>query len=248
MTKDGARWVWTMPAWYAVIILLGFVAPIQAAQPSTLVLNSGWEFRALNAGDHPEVNSWHAAQVPGVVQTDLLAAKLIADPFYGDNEARLQWIGLTDWEYRTTFQVDSSMLTHEHLDLVFDGLDTFAEVFLNDQSVLHADNMFRSWRVPAKTLLKPGPNTLRIVFRSPITSMIPLVKALPYPLPSISTVNAGNEENVATAPYTRKAAYQYGWDWGPRFVTIGIWKPVRLETMGRSAHCGFSHPSTAGHP
>jgi beta-mannosidase len=108
-------------------------------------------------------------------------------------------------------------------------LDTFAEVFLNEQSVLRADNMFRSWRIPAKALLKPGANTLRIVFRSPVTSMIPRVRALPYQLPSISTVNAGNEENIATAPYTRKAAYQYGWDWGPRYVTIGIWKPVRLE-------------------
>ncbi len=215
---------------YAAIIIFSFVVPMQAAQPSTQTLVAGWEFRALNAADHPEVNSWHPAQVPGVVHTDLLAAKLIADPFYGDNEARLQWIGLTDWEYRTTFQVDSSVLAHEHVELVFEGLDTFAEVFLNEQSVLRADNMFRSWRVAAKALLKPGPNTLRIVFQSPITSMIPKVKALPYPLPSISTVNAGNEENVATAPYTRKAAYQYGWDWGPRLLTIGIWRPVRLET------------------
>ena len=59
--------------------------------------------------------------------------------------------------------------------------------------------------------------------------MIPKIKALPYILPSVSTVNAGNEENIATAPYTRKAPYQYGWDWGPRYITIGIWKPVRLE-------------------
>ena len=90
--------------------------------------------------------------------------------------------------------------------------------------------MFRRWRIAAKPLLKPGPNTLRIVFHSPITSMIPKVKALPYILPSVSTVNAGNEENIATAPYTRKAPYQYGWDWGPRYVTIGIWKPIWLET------------------
>ena len=224
---------------YTAIVIFSFVMPMQAAQPSTQVLDAGWEFRALNANDHPEVSSWHAAQVPGVVQTDLLAAKLIADPFYGDNEARLQWIGLTDWEYRTTFQVDASVLAHERVDLVFDGLDTFAEVFLNDQSVLRADNMFRSWRVAAKAFLKPGPNTLRIVFQSPITSMIPKVRALPYPLPSISTVNAGNEENVATAPYTRKAAYQYGWDWGPRFVTIGIWKPVRLETWDAARIANF---------
>ncbi|HKD84785.1 MAG TPA: glycoside hydrolase family 2 protein [Terriglobales bacterium] len=193
-------------------------------------MNAAWEYRARNATEHPEVAAWHAAQIPGVVQTDLLADHLIPDPFYGDNEAHLQWIGLTDWEYRTTFQVDATTLQREHVDLVFDGLDTYAEVFLNEQQVLTADNMFRRWLVAAKPLLKPGPNTLRIVFHSPITSMIPKVKALPYILPSISTVNAGNEQNIATAPYTRKAPYQYGWDWGPRFVTIGIWKPVWIET------------------
>jgi beta-mannosidase len=90
--------------------------------------------------------------------------------------------------------------------------------------------MFRRWRVPVKTLLKTGPNTLRIVFHSPIESMIPKVKALPYILPSVTTNNTGNEENVATAPYTRKAGYQYGWDWGPRYVTEGIWQPIRVET------------------
>jgi len=202
-------------------------------------LNAGWEFRAVNAAAHPEAAAWHAAQVPGVVQTDLLAAHLIADPFSGDNESRLQWIGLADWEYRTTFQVDAATLEREHVDLVFDGLDTFAEVFLNDQQVLTADNMFRSWRVSVRPLLKPGPNTLRILFHSPVTSMIPKVKALPYILPSVSTVNEGNEENVATAPYTRKAAYQYGWDWGPRFLTIGIWKPVRLEIWDSARVANF---------
>jgi beta-mannosidase len=203
---------------------------MHAAEPASQALNSGWEFRAVNAGDRPAVGTWTRAQVPGVVQTDLFANHLIEDPFYGDNESRLQWIGLTDWEYRTTFQVDSATLEHEHVDLVFEGLDTFAEVFLNEQPVLMADNMFRRWRISAKPMLKIGPNALRIVFHSPITSMIPKVKALPYILPSVSTANEGNEENVATAPYTRKAPYQYGWDWGPRYVTIGIWKPVRLET------------------
>lgn len=204
--------------------------PLRAAEPAVQDLSSGWEFRALNASGHPEAGDWHVAHVPGVVQTDLLAGGLIPDPFYGDNESRLQWIGLADWEYRTTFQVNTATLQHEHVDLVLDGLDTFAEVFLNEQQVLTADNMFRHWRVAAKPLLKAGPNRLRIVFHSPITSMIPKVKALPYILPSVSTANEGNEEGIATAPYTRKAPYQYGWDWGPRYVTIGIWKPVRVET------------------
>jgi beta-mannosidase len=64
--------------------------------------------------------------------------------------------------------------------------------------------------------------------RSPRCS--PKAKGPSYILPSVSTANAGNEENIATAPYTRKAAYQYGWDWGPHFVTIGVWKPVWLQT------------------
>jgi beta-mannosidase len=218
----------------SVVIFLYSLLPLHAAEPARRQLNAEWEFRALNAASHPEVSGWHTAQVPGVVQTDLLANHLIAEPFYGDNESRLQWIGLTDWEYRTTFQIEAATLQHEHVDLVFDGLDTYADVFLNEQPVLNADNMFRRWRVNAKPLLKVGPNTLRIVFRSPIASMIPKVKALPYILPSVSTANAGNEENVATAPYTRKAAYQYGWDWGPRFVTIGVWKPVWLESWDRA--------------
>src|ERR1700730_2587998 len=204
--------------------------PLAASEPSSRNLDSGWQFRAVANTDRSDVKDWHPAQVPGVVHTDLLHSGLIPDPFDRDNEFHLQWIGLADWEYQTTFQVDAAALAHDHADLVFDGLDTFADVYLNDQAILHADNMFRRWRVPAKVLLKPGSNTLRIVFHSAVEKMIPYAKSLPYILPSISTHNFGNEENIATAPYTRKAPYNYGWDWGPRFMTEGIWQPVRLET------------------
>jgi beta-mannosidase len=216
-----------------VVIALGLSAVsakrAQAAEPASRTIDAGWEFRAISATDQNDLKEWHKATVPGVVQTDLLDNKLIPDPFYGDNEARLQWIGLTDWEYRTKFAVDAATLAREHVDLVFEGLDTFAEVHINDKQVLTADNMFRRWRVPAKTALHAGDNDLRVVFHSAITKMWPYVKSLPYILPSISTGNEGNEMNLATAPYTRKAPYQYGWDWGPRFVTLGIWQPVRLE-------------------
>ena len=204
--------------------------PLEAAEPSSRNLDSGWQFRAVANTDRSDVKQWHSAQVPGVVQTDLLHSGLIPDPFDRDNEFHLQWIGLADWEYQTTFQVDAAALAHDHVDLVFEGLDTFVDVYLNDQPILHADNMFRRWRVPAKAALKPGPNTLRVVFHSAVEKMIPYAKSLPYILPSISTHNFGNEENIATAPYTRKAPYNYGWDWGPRFMTEGIWQPVRLET------------------
>ena len=137
-------------------------ARLGAGELSRRSLDSGWEFRAVGDVEKAEARQWHPAQVTGVVQTDLLRTKLIPDPFYRDNEARLQWIGLADWEYRTTFSLDGSTLAREHVDLVFEGLDTFADVYVNDNPVLHSDNMFRHWRIPAKPLLKQGDNTLRV--------------------------------------------------------------------------------------
>src|ERR1039458_6296857 len=138
-------------------------------------IDPGWTFRAVEAKDHPETQQWHPAAVPGVVQTDLLHAGLIPDPFFGDNEKQLQWIGLTDWEYRTEFSVDAATLRRKHIDLVFDGLDTFADVTLNGHALLHADNMFRTWRAEVRTLLKPGNNVLTVVFHSPINKLTPVV-------------------------------------------------------------------------
>lgn len=215
---------------FALALCSALVCRVEAAEPTSRSLDSGWEFRALGNSARTDVKEWHPANVPGVVQTDLLQNRLIPDPFYQDNEFRLQWIGLTDWEYHTTFSVDPATLAHERVELVFDGLDTFADVYLNEQAVLQANNMFRRWRISAKPLLKTGPNTLRVVFHSAVETMLPYVRSLPYILPAISTMNGGNELNIPTAPYTRKAPYQYGWDWGPRFVTEGIWQPVRLET------------------
>jgi beta-mannosidase len=140
--------------------------PLEAAEPSSRNLDSGWQFRAVGNTDKPGMTEWRPAQVPSVVHTDLLRNGLIHDLFDRDNEFRLQWIGQTDWEYQTVFQDDSAALGHDHVDLVFDGLDTFADVYLNDQAILSPDNMFRRWRVPAKTLLKPGANTLLIAAKS----------------------------------------------------------------------------------
>ncbi|HDK36110.1 MAG TPA: glycoside hydrolase family 2 protein, partial [Bacteroidetes bacterium] len=180
-------------------------------------LQKGWQFK--EAGK----SHWYPAAVSGCVHTDLLNNSLIPDPFYRDNETKLQWIGQTNWEYRTKFNVEPEMLRHKQIDLLFKGLDTYAAVFLNDLPILEADNMFREWRVPCKDKLRAGENTLRIMFRSPVNEILPKIKDLPYTLP------AGNEQEFKTSPYTRKEPYQYGWDWGPRFVTMGIWQPVYLD-------------------
>ena len=180
-------------------------------------LHDGWRFREAGKAE------WHRAQVPGCVHTDLLSNGLIGDPFYRDNEKKLQWIGKTEWEYETTFRVAPELLARRRVELVFEGLDTYAAVTLNGVHLLDADNMFRTWRVDAKAALRSGDNTLRVVFRSPVAEVLPRMKALGYELP------AANDQGEKTSPHTRKAPYHYGWDWGPRFVTSGVWRPVRLE-------------------
>ncbi len=206
---------------YLLILILGFCAldnvnAQNGVYRSEVSLNSGWKFREINKSE------WLPATVPGCVHTDLLANKKIEDPFYRDNEKNLQWIGKTDWEYQKSFDVSAETLNRENLEIVFEGLDTYANVFLNDQPILNADNMFRTWRVDVKGALKKGTNVLRIKFRSPINEILPLMAKLDYELP------ASNDQGEKTSPYTRKAPYQYGWDWGPRFVTSGVWKPVNL--------------------
>ena len=190
---------------------------VRRSTPLKMTIDKGWQFRQIDK------SSWYPAKVPGEVHMDLLANKLIEDPFYRDNEQKQQWIGKTDWEYRTTFKVSLQLLDRNNIEFVFDGLDTYADVYLNEKLIFKADNMFRTWRVNCKDSLKLGDNTLLVKFRSPINEILPLMAKMSYQLP------AGNDQGEKTSPHTRKAPYQYGWDWGPRFVTSGIWKPVRLE-------------------
>lgn len=188
-------------------------------------LLNNWTFKACDEQD------WLPAKVPGCVHTDLLHNGLIPDPFYGTNEHDLQWIDKKDWEYEATFEVSDELLKASHLELVFDGLDTYADVYVNEKAVLSADNMFRSWRIEIKDIIVRGSNKIRIVFRSPIQEDLPKLEKLGYALPASndqSELGGLGEKRVSI--FARKAPYHYGWDWGPRFVTSGIWREARIET------------------
>jgi beta-mannosidase len=186
-----------------------------------LQLDHGWQFRQIPAG--AQENGWLPATVPGDVHLDLLANQKIPDPFSRDNEAKLQWIEKVSWEYRLNFDVTPSMLARSNVDLVFDGLDAAAEVYVNGAQVLTTDNMFRVWRVSLKGRLHVGKNLLRVAFPSPIKAATEAARRDPF------RVNSKTEEKT----YVRKAAYEYGWDWGPRFVTSGIWRPARIESWDK---------------
>lgn len=194
------------------------------AQPLRRYLHEGWSFRQARG------LNWYAASVPGTVHTDLLNNKLIDDPFYRLNERGVQWVDKEDWIYRTTFDVSSELLSKKNIVLHFAGLDTYADVMLNGQKILSADNMFCEWRADVKSLLKERGNRLQVYFHSPIKIAMPLWESVPFQYRSSNDQSEnGGLFDRKVGVFVRKAGYHFGWDWGPRLVTSGIWRPVCLE-------------------
>jgi beta-mannosidase len=197
-----------------------------AMEGKTIKLNENWQFKATDE------NSWMMAEVPGCVHTDLIRAGIIEDPYYRLNEHNVQWIDKKDWEYKTVFSVDKSDLKYKTVELTFFGLDTYAEVRLNGKSILSSDNMFRTYTLDVKKHLIPGENHLHIVFKSPINEGLKKYDALDYKIPASGNdlAKIGKVEGEKRVSiFTRKAGYHFGWDWGPRLVTSGVWKPIELS-------------------
>lgn len=157
------------------------------------------------------------ATVPGCVHTDLLAAGLIDDPYLDGNEERLGWIGRTPWTYQCAF--DWRDEGHDRVDLVCAGLDTVATVLVNGVVAGETANMHRTYRIPVKRLLREGENTLTIRFDSP------------YAYAEGQRAALGDRPGAYAEPYPfiRKAAGNFGWDWGPALVTAGIWRRIGLD-------------------
>ena len=179
-------------------------------------LNVGWKLHLNNKED------WIDARVPGNVHLDHLENRKIPDPFFGQNEAELQWISDEDWTYKLMFEPDKDLMERKNIILFFHGLDTYADIFLNNIKVLSANNMFHPWSANVKDVIKDGMNNLEIHFRSPLKEVSGQMNSIDHALP------ADNDQAGKTSPYTRKAPYHYGWDWGPCLVTSGIWKEVEL--------------------
>ena len=187
-------------------------------------LHEGWKFRQAR------LTNWYPATVPGVVHTDLLQNKIIEDPFFRLNERGLQWIDKEDWVYETCFTLAADMMRKENMELVFEGLDTYADVYLNDECILKANNMFRRWSIPVRQYIREENNILKVYFHSPVKIDVPKWDALPYQYPASNDQSEnGGLFNKKISIFARKAGYHYGWAWGPRLVTSGIWRPVYIR-------------------
>ncbi|WP_215449753.1 glycoside hydrolase family 2 protein [Streptomyces sp. ATCC 21386] len=155
------------------------------------------------------------AAVPGCVHTDLLAAGLIPDPFLGRNEDAVAWVGRREWTYEVELPGGAAAGGHDQTDLVFDGLDTAAEIRLDGRLLGSVRNMHRSYRFDVTGM----------------SGLLSVRFASAYAEAEVVRRRLGDRPNAYPQPFQfiRKMACSFGWDWGPTLVTAGIWRPVRLE-------------------
>jgi beta-mannosidase len=187
-------------------------------------LQENWKLRDFNVGEARDLEVaspdyidyfWMTTKVPGDVHTTLIERGIIADPFYGHNDQQSRWVENKVWWYRNTFDWDSGQDDQERIELVFEGLDTFATVYLNGVELGSTDNMFIAHSFEVTRELKKGKNVLA-------------VKIDPVHLHAQAKMQYYWSGFSKKRIWTRKAQYHYGWDWGPRLVCSGIWKGVHL--------------------
>ena len=187
-------------------------------EPEKISLNNGWEFSQAGKGE------WLPATVPGTVHQDLIDNNKLINPFFGMNEEKVQWVEKEDWQYKTTFVLTKEQLSRQAALLNFEGLDTYADIYLNGSLLERTDNMFVGYEIPVKDVLREGENRLQVYFHSPIKMGLPQLETDGFQYPADN-----DHSKTRVSIYSRKAPYSYGWDWGIRLATSGIWRPVTLE-------------------
>jgi beta-mannosidase len=193
------------------------------ANSEMIELNHNWTFRQANKG------TWMPATVPGTVHTDLMSNGKIPDPYFRMQEEEVQWVDKADWEYTCRFNLSADFLEYEAITLQCLGLDTHADVYVNDHLAILADNFFVGWEKEVKRWLKPGENQLRIYFHSPIKVGLQALAKHQYGLPATNDQSErGGLGDKKVSAFLRKPGYHFGWDWGPRLVSSGIYRPIRL--------------------
>jgi beta-mannosidase len=196
------------------------------------------EGRALGAfTEHFTMDDeWIAISAPGDVYQALTAAGRIQDPFYDQNELACAWVRDREWWYRLAFSSAeaATLQADERFHLIFEGLDTFATIWLNGQELGSSSNMFREAVFDVTSQLRPaGTNTLVLCFDRPQDRIQDLTPPS-WGLPMLDEIpGLGGKRTLM-----RKAQFGYGWDFGPDLPTVGIWRPVRLVRQRQATLAG----------
>ncbi|MDP4704422.1 MAG: glycoside hydrolase family 2 protein [Polaribacter sp.] len=191
--------------------VLGILSCKNENLPTKITLLENWEFKGVDTLE------WQTASVPGTIFSDLMDQKMIENPFVKTNEDSMQWVSKKNWEYKTTFSLSKKQLQKKNIELHFDGLDTYATIYFNDSIILKVNNAFKKYSIDIKKSAK-AKNNVRVVFENFNDIELEKETEIWYQLP------------VKNRVFTRKAQFQYGWDWGPILNSCGIWKDVYLKT------------------
>jgi beta-mannosidase len=197
---------------FIVIAFLLFSANIVAQNTFSFPLNEGWKLRNVKQ------SSWMNVPVPGCVQTELIKRKMIPSPLWGNDEKACAWVDNESWEYANYFDVPSSMMGQKSISIIFEGIDTYAKVYLNGICIGDVNNMHRTWNFDVKNYLRRYDNLLSVTFTGVQKYADSLAAKDNIVLPTDSRA------------YVRKAAYQFGWDFSPKVLTMGIYKSVYIKS------------------
>ncbi|MGF7034870.1 beta-mannosidase [Paenibacillus mucilaginosus] len=159
---------------------------------------------------------WMTAEVPGDVHSALIERGLIEHPYFGHQDLKCRWIEQKEWWYRRSFDYSLEAGGFEKHELIFEGLDTFATVYVNGLEIGTTNNMLMAHAFDVTRILRDGRNTIAVKFD-------------PLHLHNRDKALFEWSSYTKERPWLRKAAMNFGWDWGPRMVTTGIWGAVRLE-------------------
>ncbi len=188
-------------------------------------LNGEWKLKIVGDNVYGIPSQWMTAKVPGSVYGTLLESGQMPDPYYRDNELTALQLMDNDFVYETQVFITEDMRKGDALLLCFDGIDTLADIYLNDVWLGHANNMHRTWEYDVRAMARVGENTLRVELHSPTR----------YIKEENEKVFAGGvHEAMEGYPHLRKAHCMFGWDWGPRLPDAGIFRNVSLKVVDRA--------------
>lgn len=173
-------------------------------------LNGNWQVK------DPKTGAVYGATVPGDIHNDLVKANVIPDPYYSDNANQCGWVTEQNWLYEKKFTVTKDMLEN-NIKLVFDGIDTYSEIFINGKSVGNTDNMFMRYSFDINSFVSVGENTLTVDLQS--------IKEAAKQFPEEGYFGCFNVQRI----FMRKAQCHFSWDWAPNFPAMGIWQDVALN-------------------
>jgi beta-mannosidase len=198
-------------------LVLGKPGAAVAGQPSHLfaldLAGDMWTMRA--EGQSPLAQT----VVPGSTYTNLLRAGTIPEPFYGEDNGKVQWVADKDWTFERTFEAPDDLRAKQRVQLVCHGLDTLATLWLNGREIGQANNMFRTWTFDVKPHIRRGTNHLRIQF----DTLAPYVEEQRQSYKQAFGIDLDNPRS-----WVRKAPYMWGWDWCRPILTQGIWKKIEI--------------------